>query len=320
MGVQENPELDKHTEDRSPIELSGIELSGIELSRIELSGIELSGLLTRLIELSGIELSGIELSGIELSGIELRGTPARASDSNVTPLSEPSAASMPKSDEQSYPSEVNCEHHAVNAPDAPLSAPGSAMELSGAAPSSIELSGIELSGLDARSRAPSSTVSKLAADVGLVSTSASVTDSRGTPSYGVSARMPSQPVQGVCEDADEEPTVQPAGYVIPMSDNRVLSSASWSAAIGLFVPGTAIELSGIELSGIELSGEAARSMELSGMELSGIELSGAEEVPPELPDEPSTVDDGTAEAGTVSTPATVGKPVVRDVVTLPALA
>ena len=88
--------------------------------------------------------------------------------------------------------------------------------------------------------------------------------------------------------------------------------------MGLFVPGRAIELSGIELSGIELSGEAARSIELSGIELSGIELSGAEEVPPELPDEPSTVDDGTAEAGTVSTPATVGEPVVRDVVTVPA--
>jgi len=55
--------------------------------------------------------------------------------------------------------------------------------------------GMELSGLDDRSRAPNSTESNLDDAVGVVSTSSSVTASRGTPSKLVPARTPSQPVQ-----------------------------------------------------------------------------------------------------------------------------
>jgi hypothetical protein len=59
-----------------------------------------------------------------------------------------------------------------------------------------------------------------------------------------------------------------------------------------------MELSGIELSGIELRGDEAR----------GIELSGAEAASPALPVvAPLAVETGRPEAGTLSTPATVGE-------------
>jgi hypothetical protein len=95
------------------------------------------------------------------------------------------------------------------------------------------------------------------------------------------------------------------------SDSNVVSSACWAAAIPLGSvpePGTAMELSGIELSGIELSGDEARPMELSGMELRG-----ADAVSPDpVPVAPETLAAGMADAGTVSTPATVCELVPRE--------
>src|ERR1700678_393551 len=171
------------------MELSGIELRGMELSGMELSGMELSGLLARLIELSGMELNGIELRGIELrgmelSGIELRGTPARASVSNVTPLSE--VGVIPRSEHAVAPS---TEHHADIA-EVPLVDPLIGIELRVVAPRAMELSGMELRGLEARLRSPRSTVSKLAAGEGtgsLLTVPAVVsasTSARGTASSG----------------------------------------------------------------------------------------------------------------------------------------
>jgi hypothetical protein len=62
--------------------------------------------------------------------------------------------------------------------------------------------------------------------------------------------------------------------------------------------GAAMELSGIELSGMELSGDDARGIELSGAEAASLAS------PPELP---VTLEGGTTDAGTVSTPATLGE-------------
>jgi hypothetical protein len=138
--------------------------------------IELNG-----IELSGIELSGIELNGIELSGIELSGTPPRASDRRVTPV-DVSVDPIPKA-AQLDPTDGwdSSAHHAVRAAP-PALVPPRPIELNGVAPSSIELRGMELSGLAERSRAPRSTEFKFAEAVEFRITSASVTDSRGTPS------------------------------------------------------------------------------------------------------------------------------------------
>ena len=112
---------------------------------------------------------------------------------------------IPKLEQLKF-SDCSSAHQALSAPEVPAAAPGSGIELSGIELSGMELNGIELRGLDARPSAPRSTVSKLAkADV-LVSTSSSVTASRGEFAYGVPARIPAQPVQGAAGDGP-----QPAG-------------------------------------------------------------------------------------------------------------
>ena len=105
----------------------------------------------------------------------------------------------------------------------------------------------------------------------------------------------------------------PPGYVIPMSESRVLASACSVGGDRRVAPavGTAIESSGIESSGIESSGDEARPIESSG-----IESSGAEAASPEHPRCRPHSEVGTAEAGTVSTPATVGLAVVNVAVTV----
>ena len=201
------------------IELRGIELSGDEPRLIELNGMELSGLLAKEIELNGIELSGeelksielrgIELRGMELRGIELSGTPARARVKRVTPLScgAVDESLIPKLAQEKL-SDCSSAHHPVSAPDAPAAAPGSVIELKGMELSGMELRGIELRGLEARPSAPRSTVSRFANAVRLLRTSSNVSAWRGVFAYGVPARIPAHPVQGV---AGAGP--QPLGYV-----------------------------------------------------------------------------------------------------------
>jgi hypothetical protein len=83
----------------------------------------------------------------------------------------------------------------------------------------------------------------------------------------------------------------------------VFERAFSAPVIAVSLPfGMAIELSGIELSGIEWSGEDARAIELSGIELRGAEAALAAELV-----EPARLASGTADSGTLSTPATVGE-------------
>jgi hypothetical protein len=97
-----------------------------------------------------------------------------------------------------------------------------------------------------------------------------------------------------------------------MSDSKALESACSAAVIAVSPdPGRATELSGIELSGIEWSGDEARAIELSGIELRGAEAA----LPEPEPAAPLTEVGGMTDSGTVSTPATVGEPAERVVLT-----
>ena len=102
---------------------------------------------------------------------------------------------------------------------------------------------------------------------------------------------------------------QPAGYVTDKSDSNMLDKACWAAATAVSpAAGMAMELSGIELSGMELSGDAARAIELSGAEAASPAPAGVE---------PPALETGRAEAGTLSTPATVGEMVEKFEVATP---
>ncbi len=110
-----------------------------------------------------------------------------------------------------------------------------------------------------------------------------------------------QDVAGACP--------QPAGNVTDKSDSNMLDKACWAAATAVSpAAGMAIELSGIELSGIELSGDAARAIELSGAEAAS---------PAPAAVEPPALGTGRADAGTLSTPATVGEMVEKFEVATP---
>jgi len=97
-----------------------------------------------------------------------------------------------------------------------------------------------------------------------------------------------------------------------MSDSKALESACSAAVIAVSPdPGRATELSGIELSGIEWSGDEARAIELSGIELRGAEAGATGTRTCRA----AYRGGGMTDSGTVSTPATVGEPAERVVLT-----